>query len=101
SVKHACNGGLAGLLARLIVYPFDLTKKRLEVVNFEEARSKFGQTRIYSGMMNCFSEIFRHEGFTGLYKGIAPSRIKAYISTAITLSIYDSLCNTLRKTSSD
>ncbi|CAF1028784.1 unnamed protein product [Adineta steineri] len=101
SVKHAFNGGLAGLLARLIVYPFDLTKKRLEVVNFEEARSKFGQTRIYSGMMNCFSEIFRHEGFTGLYKGIAPSMIKAYISTAITLSIYDSLCNTLRKTSSD
>lgn len=43
SIKHAFNGGAAGLLAKLTVYPFDLTKKRLEVVNFDEARSKFGQ----------------------------------------------------------
>jgi hypothetical protein len=43
SIEHAFNGGAAGLLAKLIVYPFDLTKKRLEVVSFDEARSKFGQ----------------------------------------------------------
>ncbi len=46
-MKHASNGGAAGLLAKLVVYPFDLIKKRLEVVNFEEARSKFGQVLIY------------------------------------------------------
>lgn len=42
-MKYAFNGGAAGLFAKLVVYPFDLAKKRLEVVSFEEARSKFGQ----------------------------------------------------------
>jgi hypothetical protein len=46
SVKHLFNGGAAGMLAKLAVYPFDLTKKRLEVVSFEEARSKFGQVQL-------------------------------------------------------
>ncbi|CAF3591402.1 unnamed protein product [Rotaria sp. Silwood1] len=101
SIKHVFNGGAAGVLAKFVVYPFDLTKKRLEVVQFEEARSKFGQTRIYSGMINCISEIIRNEGFTGLYKGITPSLIKAYLSTAVTLSIYDSICNHFRQTTSD
>lgn len=99
SIKHAFNGGAAGLLAKLAVYPFDLTKKRLEVVNFDEARSKFGQTRTYSGMMHCFSDIIHTEGFRGLYKGIAPSLLKAYLSTAVTLSIYDSICNRFRELS--
>ncbi|CAF1313972.1 unnamed protein product [Rotaria magnacalcarata] len=101
SMKHAFNGGTAGVLAKFVVYPFDLTKKRLEVVSFEEARSKFGQTRVYSGMRHCISEILRTEGVRGLYKGIAPSLIKAYLSTAVTLSIYDSICNHLRLTPSD
>lgn len=52
-------------------------------------------------MMDCFSEIVRREGFLGLYKGIAPSLLKAYLSTAVTLSIYDSLCNRLRENSSE
>jgi solute carrier family 25 thiamine pyrophosphate transporter 19 len=52
-------------------------------------------------MMNCFSEIVRAEGIRGLYKGIAPSLIKAYLSTAVTLSIYDSLCNHFRQTTSE
>ncbi len=47
SIKHLFNGGAAGLLAKFAVYPFDLAKKRLEVVSFEEARSKFGQVFSY------------------------------------------------------
>ena len=50
SLGHVFNGGAAGLLAKLIVYPFDLTKKRLEVVNFEEARRKFGQVSGYQSV---------------------------------------------------
>ena len=50
-------------------------------------------------MIHCFQEILRQEGFLGLYKGISPSLIKAYLSTAVTLSIYDSMCTYLRRLS--
>ena len=52
-------------------------------------------------MGNCFSEIVRNEGVVGLYKGIAPSLIKAYLSTAITLAVYDTVCTRLRQTPTD
>lgn len=52
SIKHAFNGGAAGIIAKLIVYPFDLSKKRLEVVSFEEARSKFGQVISFKILLN-------------------------------------------------
>jgi solute carrier family 25 thiamine pyrophosphate transporter 19 len=52
-------------------------------------------------MINCFSQIIRKEGLIGLYKGIAPSLLKAYLSTAMILSIYDSVCHRLRQRSSD
>lgn len=62
SIEHAFNGGAAGLLAKLVVYPFDLTKKRLEVVSFDEARSKFGQVLDCERWKNArsLSLIFRH-----------------------------------------
>jgi hypothetical protein len=52
-------------------------------------------------MMNCFSEIIRTDGIHGLYKGMGPSLIKAYLSTAITLSIYESICTHFRRTLSE
>jgi solute carrier family 25 thiamine pyrophosphate transporter 19 len=36
-------GSLAGLVAKVVVYPLDLSKKRLQVQGFEEARLHFGR----------------------------------------------------------
>jgi len=38
-------GGLAGIAAKVAVYPLDLSKKRLQVQGFEEARLHFGKVR--------------------------------------------------------
>ncbi|CAF0776890.1 unnamed protein product [Didymodactylos carnosus] len=97
-LQSSINGGLSGLISKLTVYPFDVIKKRLEVQCFEEARSKFGQTRIYHGVWHCFRDIGVNEGIRGLYKGCIPSLVKAYLSTGIILTIYEQISTLLRVT---
>ncbi len=40
-------GSLAGLVAKVVVYPLDLSKKRLQVQGFEKARVQFGKVSTY------------------------------------------------------
>ena len=86
-----CGSG-AGLLAKLIIYPMDVVKKRLQVQGFEEARSKFGAIREYSGLVNCIQCLVREEGSKGLYKGLYPSLIKAALISGTMFCFYDQIC---------
>ncbi|XP_058830866.1 mitochondrial thiamine pyrophosphate carrier-like [Topomyia yanbarensis] len=82
-------GGLAGLCTKLLVYPLDLAKKRLQIQGFASNRQSFGQHFVANHMLQCLYEVGRHEGIRGLYKGLSPSLLKAGFTTAFYFTIYD------------
>lgn len=89
------SGSLAGLCAKTMVYPLDLTRKRMQVQGFEESRKYFGKTFICRGMLDCIYKIYVMEGVHGLYKGLGPSLLKATISSALHFATYEYICKLL------
>lgn len=57
------NGSLAAAIAQTASYPFDTIKRKMQVQNFLEIDIK------YTGMVNCFQETIRVNGFIGLWRG--------------------------------
>lgn len=89
--SFVCGSG-SGLFSKLIIYPLDLTKKRLQIQGFEAARVRFGVTRKYHGMIHCMRDTIAYEGIQGLYKGLAPSLLKAVFATGTIFCVYDQMC---------
>ncbi|XP_063215840.1 mitochondrial thiamine pyrophosphate carrier-like isoform X2 [Bacillus rossius redtenbacheri] len=88
-------GSAAGLCAKTIVYPLDLSKKRLQMQGFEAARRQFGKVFRCAGLVDCVRQVVRHEGLAGLFKGLWPSAIKAATTTALHFCIYEQVCHLL------
>ncbi|CAG2174240.1 unnamed protein product, partial [Oppiella nova] len=82
-------GGVAGLTAKLTVYPMDLIKKRLQVEGFQKARQGFGAVATYNGFIDCVLKIMRQENVFAFYKGLSPSLMKAAVTTALNFSLYE------------
>lgn len=98
--KTAINAGMAGAVAgassKLLVYPLDTVKKRLQVqayYNMAEAESNN-----YKGMMDCLTRIVREEGATSLYRGLVPSMLKNTIATSLSFALYTKAQNILAAT---
>lgn len=83
-------GAMSGTVAKLITYPLDLIKKRLQIKGFEHARgSTYGHTPYYQSMSHCIMQTFRNENFFAFYKGLVPSLLKATITTALNFWLYE------------
>lgn len=89
------SGSLAGLIAKTVVYPFDLAKKRMQIQGFEQGRVEFGQFFKCQGLNDCLIRIYKIEGPSGLFKGLSPSLIKAVFTTALHFSSYELICKAL------
>eukprot|EP00050_Salpingoeca_kvevrii_P022452 m.126637 g.126637 ORF g.126637 m.126637 type:complete len:310 (+) comp9710_c1_seq3:62-991(+) len=85
----AFAGGASGVLSKLIVYPLDTVKKRLQIQGFELARRPFGQVAQYHGPWHCVTTIARQEGAAALYKGLYPAMIKAAVTTMLSFTFYE------------
>lgn len=83
-------GAFSGLFAKVLVYPLDFIKKRLQIRGFEKHRGKnFGYTPRYEGFIHCIIYTFRTEKLSAFYKGLVPSTLKATISSALHFWLYE------------
>ena len=46
---------------------------------------------VYTGMVDCFVQTVRHEGFGALFKGLLPNYVKVVPSIAIAFVTYEQL----------
>ncbi|XP_011173547.1 mitochondrial thiamine pyrophosphate carrier isoform X2 [Solenopsis invicta] len=93
------SGSAAGLLAKTVVYPFDLARKRLQIQGFQHGRKGFGKFFQCSGLLDCLRITVKEEGVRGLFKGLTPSQVKATVTTAFHFTAYEQvllLLKTLR-----
>lgn len=86
---HFQAGGASGLIAKTIIYPLDVIKKRLQVQGFREARRDFGKFRTYHSFTDCIRKIWLDEQIAGFFKGLTPSMLKALLTSACYFGFYE------------
>jgi solute carrier family 25 2-oxodicarboxylate transporter 21 len=59
-------GAIAGVSEILVMYPLDVVKTRVQLQTGAAAAGEG-----YTGMVDCFQKIIKHEGFSRLYRGIS------------------------------
>eukprot|EP00842_Homolaphlyctis_polyrhiza_P003907 jgi/Hompol1/4517/HPOL_003688-RA len=76
------SGIVSGAVAAAAVTPMDVVKTRLQVI------PKPGD-KVYTGMINCYSEIIKHEGAGALFKGVVPRMLIVAPLFAIATLMYE------------
>jgi solute carrier family 25 thiamine pyrophosphate transporter 19 len=79
----AYAGTISGSVSKIIVYPMDTIKKRIQA---QAVFGPYGDT--YEGMVDCFLKILRNEGYKSFYRGLVPSVLKTGIAAGLSFSLY-------------
>lgn len=81
-------GVASGAITKLVVYPLDTAKKRLQAdgLTFEPGGSR---KRQYTGVLDCFRKMLQREGVTSWYRGLRPTLLKAVLSHGIIFTTYE------------
>jgi hypothetical protein len=92
AVKKSLAGGFAGGASKLLVYPLDTVKRRMQASvlqsTLDGAVAQAAMPK-YRNMVHCVQLTVASEGLAGLYRGIAPSLLKSCVSTAVTFAAYE------------
>lgn len=91
SFHKLCFGAAAGSLAQIIIYPFDLLRRRFQIISMPGHTGKYDYTSIRDALV----KIYRRESFLGLYKGLAPNLMKVIPATAFQWWVYELVLKTL------
>ena len=82
-------GLISKILAAIVTYPYQVVKSRIQQ-RFE------GETRTYTGLVDCAGKILKREGIKGFYKGFVANLMRVAPQSAVTLVIYESVLVALR-----
>ncbi|KAG5897212.1 hypothetical protein JTB14_022563 [Gonioctena quinquepunctata] len=74
-------GVVAGAVSSAIANPTDVLKVRMQIAGTN------GNTNV--GLVNCFKDVYTHEGISGLWRGVNPTAQRAAVIAAIELPVYD------------
>jgi Mitochondrial carrier protein len=91
----AYAGSISGAVSKMIVYPLDTVKRRLQAQTYRNSSAMTIQR--YDGMMDCFVRVARQEGITGFYRGIVPSVLKTGLATSMSFAIFRWTTNRLER----
>ncbi|XP_065170995.1 solute carrier family 25 member 32-like [Atheta coriaria] len=83
--EHLVAGLSGGLVSTLCLHPLDVIKIRLAV---NDGRVK---TPGYNGIIDAFKSIVKHEGYSGLYKGVVPNLWGAGTSWGLYFLFYNTI----------
>lgn len=87
-------GMFAGSLAQTASYPFDVVRRRIQVMNVADYMKKpLGRSSIVS----VFRAIIREKGFRGLYVGLSINYIKVAPATGVSFVVYEFMRDRLSK----
>lgn len=70
------SGAISGAVAQTLTYPFDVLRRRFQVVSVDSLGFK------YNSVSHALSTIVKSEGFKGLYKGLSANLLKVVPSMA-------------------
>lgn len=82
---NLASGGAAGATSLMFVYPLDFARTRLA------ADVGTGKNRLYTGLGNCISTIYKTDGAKGLYQGFGVSVGGIIVYRAAFFGGYDTL----------
>jgi len=88
ATNAACGFG-AGTVARLIIHPLDVVKKRFQVAGLARSLRYGERVGAYANFASAFGAILKKEGVAGFYKGLLPGVIKSAPASAITFAVYE------------
>ena len=89
-INGACGFG-AGCVARLIIHPLDVLKKRFQIAGLQKSL-RYGErvaSKEFVSFGSAVSAVLRREGIKGFYKGLTPGLIKSAPASAITFAAYE------------
>ncbi|XP_020710505.2 calcium-binding mitochondrial carrier protein Aralar1 isoform X3 [Athalia rosae] len=78
-------GSIGGAVGATAVYPVDLVKTRMQ----NQRTGSFIGELMYRNSIDCFKKVIRHEGVTGLYRGLVPQLMGVAPEKAIKLTVND------------